>query len=168
MTDRSSISTELLDSAVGQALAHVFRILVNQPIRLVESAQALDPALPGPGIQIMGCVGFLGDIDGVIHLRFTEAFAEIASGHILGMTPEEVKAEGFDQLKDSIGELCNMSVGTFKNRLCDLGLSCKLTLPTVVRGENLHVPSVKGTTRRIYHFETLGRPLLADLQIKTE
>ena len=147
---------------------HVFPILVKTKASFVDSADHLDAAILGEGPQVMGCVGFIGDIDGFIHFRFTETFSRVVAGLILGMSADEIKAEGFELVKDSLGELTNMSVGSFKNCLCDLGYPCKLTLPTIVRGEHLSVPTAKGATRRIYHFEVAGHPLLADLQLKLE
>ena len=168
MPDRASLTPELLDKTVRQAIDHVFPILVKTNARFVDCADHIDASILGDGAQIMGCVGFLGEIDGFIHLRFTEEFAYVAAGMILGMSAEEIKAEGFELVKDSLGELTNMSVGNFKNCLCDLGYPCKLTLPTMVRGTHLVVPTAKGATRRIYHFEVAGHPLLADLQLKVE
>jgi chemotaxis protein CheX len=168
MPDRAPISLELLEKTVRQALEHVFPILVKKWIKYVGSSATYNPVLLGDGPQVMGSVGFLGDVDGFIYLRFTESLAWALSGSILEMDPQEVKAEGFDLLKDSLGELTNMSVGNFKNCLCDLGYPCKLTLPTIVRGEQLNVPTAKGVTRQIYQFEVAGLTLLADLQIKVD
>ena len=168
MSDRSPLTQELLDRAVRQAFEHVFPILVKTKANFIESAPQIDASILGDGKLVMGCVGFLGDIDGFIHLRFSEAFSQVTAGLILGMSPDEIKAEGFELVKDSLGELTNMSVGNFKNGLCDLGYPCKLTLPTIVRGANLVVPTSKGATRRVYHFEIAGHPLLADLQLKVE
>ena len=168
MPDRTPLTPELLDRTVLQTIAHVFPILVKTKARFVDSAPQLDPAILGDGNQVMGCVGFLGDVDGFIHLRLTETLTQVVTGLILGMTPEEIKAEGFDLIKDCIGELTNMSVGNFKNCLCELGYPCMLTLPTIVRGNNLVVPTVKGATRQVYHFEVAGHALLADLQLKWE
>ncbi|MCS6244207.1 MAG: chemotaxis protein CheX [Opitutus sp.] len=168
MSDRAPLTPELLDRAVRQAFDHVFPILVKTKANFIDSAPQIDASILGDGGLVMGCVGFLGDIDGFIHLRFSDAFSQVVAGLILGMTPDEIKAEGFELVKDSLGELTNMSVGNFKNGLCDLGYPCKLTLPTIVRGSHLVVPTAKGATRRVYHFEIAGHPLLADLQLKVD
>ena len=46
-----------------------------------------------------------------------------------------------------VGEITNMTVGTFKNGICDLGFQCKVTLPTVLRGSQLQVETVSGAQR---------------------
>jgi chemotaxis protein CheX len=107
-------------------------------------------------------------MNGIVHLRFSEEFAFIVAGLVLGMSADEVKTEGIDTVKDTIGELTNMSVGGFKNAFSELGYPCALTLPTIVRGEQISAPTIKGATRRVYHFEShLGR-VIADLQLKSE
>lgn len=168
MTVRSPISPDLIDQAVVQALERVFETMIKAPIRLIERTAAIDLSVLGAGPQIMGCVGFVGEINGFIHLRLSEEFAAVATGLVLDMTPNEVRMEGREVIKDTIGELTNMSVGGFKNRFCDIGYPCKLTLPTIVWGDKLSSPTIKGAMRHVYHFEGAGHPLLADLQIKAD
>jgi chemotaxis protein CheX len=84
------------------------------------------------------------------------------------MSPAEVEMNGYEVIKDAIGEITNMTAGGFKNRLCDIGFPCKLTLPTIVRGKDLSVDGFKGTERHIFQFECAGHILLADIQFKAE
>jgi chemotaxis protein CheX len=168
MTALSPLTPELLDKTVLKTMNHVFPVLVKTNARLVECAEHMDTGISGEGPQVMGCVGFLGDVDGFIHLRLSEEFAYVVAGLILGMSPDEIKAEGFDLVKDSLGELTNMYVGNFKNCVCDLGYPCKLTLPTIMRGSRLVVPTAKGASRRIYHFEVVGHSMFVDLQLKRD
>jgi chemotaxis protein CheX len=71
-------------------------------------------------------------------------------------------------INDAIGEITNVTAGGFKNQLCDVGFPCKLTLPTIIRGEDLRVVAVKGTTRHIFEFDCAGHSLTADIQLKVE
>jgi len=71
-------------------------------------------------------------------------------------------------LKDVVGEITNMTVGGFKNALCDTGFPCKLTLPTIVRGDHLAVSGLKNTERHIFHFDCAGHRLVADIQMRQE
>lgn len=130
------------------------------PAALVETAS--------PHIQVMGNVGFVGDIDGIVYLCMSDEFAAYAVGEILGLSPAEVQFEGPEVLKDAIGEVTNMTVGGFKNALCDVGFPCKLTLPTIVRGTALKAGAIKGATRYVFRFECSGRTLLTDIQLKTD
>ncbi len=69
-------------------------------------------------------------------------------------------------VKDVVGEITNMIVGGFKNALCDLGFPCKLTLPTIVRGDRLAIATLKSATRHIFRFDCSGHRLIADIQLK--
>jgi chemotaxis protein CheX len=87
---------------------------------------------------------------------------------VLGMTAAEIAMCDDSTVKDVIGEITNMTVGGFKNALCDVGFPCKLTLPTIVRGDHLAVASMKGAERHIFHFDCAGHRLVADIQLKQE
>jgi chemotaxis protein CheX len=61
-----------------------------------------------------------------------------------------------------------MTVGVFKNTLCDLGFPCKLTLPAIVRGHKLSIAAIKSATRHVFHFDCAGHRLTTDIQIKLD
>jgi chemotaxis protein CheX len=168
MTARAALSPELIDRSITQSLNSVFTVMTKSPVRLVERASVLDSSALGTGSQIMGSVGFVGEMNGIIYLRFSETFAAAVTGQVLGMSVNEVLMEGIDTIKDTIGELTNMSVGGFKNAFSDIGYPCALTLPTIIRGDKLVAPSIKGAVRHVYHFENPAGRLIADLQLKSE
>ncbi|HEY9247574.1 MAG TPA: chemotaxis protein CheX [Rariglobus sp.] len=168
MPARAPLTPDLIDQSIARSMDRVFTTMLKASIKLVERTASLNPSVLGPGNQTIGCVGFVGDINGVLHLRFSDEFAAIATGLVLGMTPTEIRLEGPEVIKDTIGELTNMSVGCFKNTFCDSGYPCMLTLPTIIRGEQLAAPAIKGTTRHVYYFESAGHPVIADLQMKQE
>ena len=118
--------------------------------------------------HVFGSVGFIGKVDGVVYLCIPDDFAIDAASRVLDMTPAEVAMSGDSTLKDMVGEITNMTVGGFKNALCDVGFPCKLTLPTIVRGDHLTVSSLKGAERHIFHFDCAGHRLVADIQLKQE
>lgn len=113
-------------------------------------------------------MGFIGKVDGIVYLCIPDDFAQDAAGRVLGMSAAEVEMSGDATIKDVIGEITNMTVGGFKNALCDIGFPCKLTLPTIVRGDHLAVASLKGAERHIFHFDCAGHRLIADIQLKQE
>ncbi len=118
--------------------------------------------------HVFGSVGFVGKVDGIVYLCIPDDFAMDAAGRVLGMSAAEVEMSGDGTIKDVIGEITNMTVGGFKNALCDVGFPCKLTLPTIVRGDHLAVSSIKGAERHIFHFDCAGHLLVADIQLKQE
>jgi chemotaxis protein CheX len=116
----------------------------------------------------VGTVGFLGDVSGLIYIYLEEAFAAQCTASLLGMTAEELSAAGAEAVNDAVGELTNMIVGVFKNGLCDQGFSCKLTIPSILRGSDFCVASTGASRRFIYSFAVSGRRVVADILLKTD
>ena len=118
---------------------------------------------------IVGSVGFTGEANGMVYLYMEmDLAAQIAAG-ITGMTTAEIlHPDNNDIVKDVVGEITNMTVGTFKNGICDLGFQCKVTLPTVLRGSQLQVETVTGAQRWTFSFDVMGRPMIADLFIQED
>jgi chemotaxis protein CheX len=160
------ITDDLIHKSIVRAVQNVCSTMLRQNAGFLEKTAEPSSAGFTEVPHVFGCVGFLGKIDGMVYLCITDDFAINAASRILGMSVAEVKAEGDAVIKDVIGEITNMTVGGFKNALCDQGYSCKLTLPTIVRGQNLIVAAMKSATRSIFHFDCEGHRLIADIQIK--
>jgi chemotaxis protein CheX len=168
MPQSAPLSIDRIDAMVVKAMTDVFQIMVNQSARLVEKTFTYTAPADFDADQILGNVGFVGDLNGLIYIRLDANFARATTGRVLGMSEAEILEGGNDLLKDTIGELTNMMVGTFKNGFCDLGYPCKLTLPTIIFGHHPVIPNVRGTTRGIYRFDIDGHPFFVDLQIKSD
>jgi chemotaxis protein CheX len=69
-------------------------------------------------------------------------------------------------VNDAIGELTNMTVGVFKNAMSDAGLSCRLTIPSILRGSNFTVASIDSATRHTFCFECSGKRMMVDILMK--
>ena len=166
MVPTAPITDDLIHKSIIRAVQNVCSTMLKQNAGFVE--KTTEPNRTGFSDQsyVFGCVGFLGKIDGMVYLCITDDFAVNAAANILGISTAEVRAEGDAVIKDVIGEITNMTVGGFKNALCDQGYTCKLTLPTIIRGNNLVVAAMKSATRHIFHFECGGHRLVADIQLK--
>ena len=115
---------------------------------------------------VASAVGFIGTINGVLYLYFEEPAAmKIACG-FLGMDESEVTDEGPDTVNDVLGEVSNMIVGTFKNQMCDKGYNCRLTIPSILRGQKFSIQSVSSVQRHVYRFSSMGTAFTADLLMK--
>jgi chemotaxis protein CheX len=162
------ITDQVIHDSIVRAIGSVFKTMASQEVAFVQKSDTPEPLPPESPRQIIGSVGFVGDASGLIYLCLTEDFAADLTGRILGMTPAEVAEGGAEVITDAIGEVTNMSVGGFKNTLCDLGHTCKLTLPTIVRGHHIKIAAIKSATRHIFHFDCAGHRLTADIQMKQE
>jgi chemotaxis protein CheX len=169
------ISEALIRDNINRAVCDVFKTMLHRTAKL-DQATASNGATDVPPVlqegnfslktQVVGTVGFLGDINGLIYLYFEEGFAKECTGHLLGMSMDEVTEAGDEVINDAIGEVTNMTVGSFKNGLSDQGYPCKLTIPSILRGSNFSIEPISDSLRFIYSFETEGQRLIADIILK--
>jgi chemotaxis protein CheX len=168
VTVTAPITDTVIHTSIVRAVEKVFHTMATLKVTFVSSSTAPETPTVAPGSLIIGSVGFVGDASGLIYLCLDAGFAQYVTGRILGMDKAEVDAGGHEVVNDAIGEVTNMTVGGFKNTLCDLGHLCKLTLPTIVRGQHVSIASVKSATRHIFHFECEGHRITTDIQLKLD
>lgn len=138
----------------------VFKDMLNldmtddEPLPLAQEAGGL----------IVGSVGFLGDVTGIVHLHTGVSFAKAITSRMVGI--EETELEGDEIINDAIAELGNVVVGAVKSRLCDLGWSCTLTIPSVLRGHQLSVVNLADATRTVIAFRTGDQRLIVEMLVK--
>lgn len=175
MPAAAAITEPLLRENIKRAISDVFKTMLGRLPALVGVTEmhsrddmAPPPAGPASGMSafVVGTVGFLGDVNGLIYLYLDEGFARLTTGHLLGLTEAEVINAGDEAVNDAIGELTNMTVGSFKNGLCDAGYACMLTIPSILRGINFSIEPMSSTTRYIYNFEASGYKFAVDILLK--
>ena len=169
-----SISEDIFQETMNRSVQDVFRTMLGRTATLIHGTGASSSdgqpwkhPVELNGQQVVGTVGFIGDVSGLIYLYLTDEFAKLVASHLLGMTVPEVEAAGDEVVNDAVGELTNMTVGGFKNQLCDQGFPCRLTIPSILRGSNFSIEPVTGATRRTYQFDVQGHRLITDLLMKT-
>ena len=169
------ISETLIRNNITRAAGDVFRTMLGRelaPSPAVPDNTALWPPVQpasGPidtGPHIVGAVGFTGSIDGLLYLYLDLPFARLCTGHMLGMTDAELEEAGDEVVNDAIGEITNMTVGSFKNGLCDAGFPCTLTIPSILRGSSFSIEPIRSVVRRTYSFSCSGHRVVADILIK--
>ena len=167
------ISEDLFQKTITRAVQDVFKTMLGLQATLIALTEEplSDDTPPKPpvqitGAQVVGTVGFVGDISGLIYLYLEAEFANDLASRILGMSPAELEEAGDEVVNDAVGELTNMTVGTFKNQLSDHGYPCKLTIPSILRGSNFSIEPIASATRRIYRFQINNHVLVADLLMK--
>ncbi len=169
MTDvKTPITDQVVEDCIVRSIQSVFRTMVGHEVSFVEQSVPPIPRDAAASMQIIASVGFVGDANGLIYLRLSDEFAKLICGRILGMSAAEVEMHGNEVIHDAIGEMTNMTVGGFKNTLCDLGFPCKLTLPAIVRGQHLSIGAISSATRHVFDFDCSGHRLTADIQLKLD
>lgn len=166
MITSPTLTDQLIQQSIIRAVGNVCHTMLGLEASFAEKTAAASREDLGTSDHVLGCVGFVGDIDGLVYLCIPLEFARSATAHLLGLSPAEVEQQGAEAVNDVIGEITNMTVGGFKNTLADAGFPCKLTVPTIVRGDNLSVAAIKSATRHVFLFDCAGHRLVADIQLK--
>jgi chemotaxis protein CheX len=168
------ISESVFRETINRAVQDVFKTMLGKTATLAESSSVAaadgspwEHPVHISGQHVVGTVGFIGDISGLIYLYLEDKFANDVASHMLGMTLAEIDEAGHEVVNDAVGELTNMTVGTFKNQLADKGFPCKLTIPSILRGSNFSIEPVSSATRRIYRFHVGDHIIVADLLMKS-
>ena len=168
------ISETLIRHNITRAASDVFRTMLGRELVLSPAApgntapwtpvqSASRPSDTGP--HIVGAVGFTGSIDGLLCLHLDLPFAQLCTGHMLVMTDAELEEAGEELVNDAIGEITTMTVGSFKNGLCDAGFPCTLTIPSIVRGSSFFIEPIRSVARRTYSFSCNGHRVVANILI---
>ena len=114
--------------------------------------------------SITGMVGFAGTYSGVISIHCPVSLAMKITSSMLGMECNEVN----DDLNDAIGEIANMLGGSVKQVLSKGGLDVKLSIPTVISGEDYTVNSLSDIDCVVIPFNLDGERFLVGLTLKKE
>lgn len=114
--------------------------------------------------SITGMVGFAGIYSGVISIHCPVELALKITSSMLGMECDEVN----EDLNDAIGEIANMLGGSVKQVLSKGGLDVKLSIPTVISGEDYTVNSLSDTDCVVIPFKTDDNRFLVGLTLTKE
>lgn len=148
---------EMLKTAVGE----VFRKMLKVEVRSVP----INSGAMGAETHIASAVGFIGDMTGVAYIYASATFANKLTNAMLEMPESDV--QGNEMVNDAMGELANMVVGSVKGAMVERGMSCVLTIPSIVRGSNISIEAISTATRRVlcFQFDDHQR-LVVELMIK--
>lgn len=122
-----------LRSFITKAVNGVFATMLSMEVEFPE--QNGQPILEGE--RVVGSVSFAGKVMGNINIQVDCGFARVMTAAMLGMELEEVT--GDDDVNDVIGEMSNMVGGDLKSRLCDNGLQCDLSIPSITTGTSFRI-----------------------------
>ena len=114
--------------------------------------------------SITGMVGFAGTYSGVVSIHCPVSLALKITSGMLGVDCDEVN----DDLNDAIGEIANMLGGSVKQVLSKGGLDIKLSIPTVISGEDYTVNSLSDSDCVIIPFNVDDNKFIVGLTLKKE
>ena len=114
--------------------------------------------------SITGMVGFAGLYSGVISVHCPVELAKKITSAMLGVECDEVN----EDLNDAIGEIANMLGGGVKQVLSKGGLDVKLSIPTVISGEDYTVNSLSDIDCVVIPFKIDDDKFLVGLTLMRE
>lgn len=169
-TAPAAITEAIIRENINRAVKDVFKTMVGrEPTCCSQGEFGSRPgALETNRPQVVGTVGFVGECNGLVYLHLDLDFAKLCTRHMLGMSDAELEAGGDEVINDAIGELTNMTVGSFKNSLCDAGHPCKLTIPSILRGTNFSIEPISSAVRHVYYFDCAEHRVVADILMKND
>ena len=129
----SGINSLDLKEFITNAVSDVFDTMLAMKVENVAAGQPDN----FNGSRIVGTVSFAGKVLGNLNLHVDQQFAVEMTAAMLGMETDEI--DGDEEVHDVIGEVCNMIGGDLKSRMCDFGLACELSIPSITTGKEFTI-----------------------------
>jgi len=146
---------------VSGAMGEVFDTMLSMDIELTDEGVQANVE----GERIVGSVSFAGEAVGNVNIQVNEAFARQITAAMLGMEEDEI--DGDEEVHDVIGELSNMVGGDLKSRLCDEGLNCDLSIPSITSGSDFKTETKGWERHEILVFRHQEQFALLNVYLKT-
>jgi chemotaxis protein CheX len=138
-----------------QSTKEVFGQMVNSELALASDA-------PTELLNVTAMVGLAGMLTGAMSVRCEEKAGTLIASRMLGVDLADASAN----MRDAIGEVCNMVAGNFKYKIPGLGDGCLLSPPTVVTGRDYSVHA-KPETPRLHLYMLLENMPFCSLALRS-
>jgi len=144
-------------TALEAATREVFEVMLGIPLHAVSDAE------PPLVADLTVMVGLSGQLRGVLSLHCTAESACLWVSRMLGTEQTE-----FGQnVRDGIGEVANMVVGSFKRKLPPgVDDNCMISTPTVISGSDYHLHALSGGEHVEVSMGFAGAPLWVTLDLR--
>ena len=128
-----------LNQAVIKATGEIFKSVLDWS---VQSSTPVEKPINASHQEVSVIISFVGTISGAITLKCSGKLATEIASQMLGMDVEE----GSDDMKDAIGEMLNMVVGSAKTNYSTGQDPFKMSVPTIIIGEDytVHIKANNG------------------------
>lgn len=146
---------------ITNAVSDVFDTMLSMEVEPV----ATDQPEGFNGTHMVGSVSFAGVVMGNLNFHVGNDFARQMTAAMLGMGTDEI--DGDEEVHDVIGEVCNMIGGDLKSRLCDLDLTCELSIPSIASGKDFSIASRGWDRSELYAFRHQEHTAVVEVFIKS-
>jgi len=113
------------------------------------------------GDGVVGIISFVGDASWILMLALPKDSAETLAEKFCGF---EVEYDSPD-MGDVIGELANVMAGDIVARMGVEGVKVAMSLPTVLRGQNVEPFMPKGLPDKKMHYSLLGKDIMIKVAV---
>ena len=149
-------------SSIGDSVIELFDTMLDMEVELAgDSDFSLADTL-----RMVAHINFAGGVKGSINLQLSEAFGRVVTAKILGVSADEVQDE--EQIKDAVGEACNIIAGNLKTGFCDTGLGCRISPPTITSGRNFTIETLHVDRHERFAFHYLDHPIMVEVAVKID
>jgi chemotaxis protein CheX len=159
------MSNDAPKKTAGQVILDVLNRYVPEVLQTMAGLSATpgtgNPNAPQPTTLsgVSGSIGLSGNVNGVVYTAFSEKLAQSVAEKILGGSANS------QDVNDVVAELTNMITGNLKSQLCDLGFNCALSIPSVVRGDEISVSAKSANISVQNEYSVEGCPDTLVLQV---
>lgn len=137
---------------VLEATREVFAAMITTDLRVAET--------PAWRPDVTAMIGLGGQRPGIVAINCPKETASFIARTMLGDPGMELSNS---DLKDALGEVTNMIAGNIKVWFNNQGISCLLSVPTVITGTQFDIDVMAGGKRQTVGFNTEGYPFNVEL-----
>jgi len=112
-------------------------------------------------LDVAAVVGLAGQVSGTLVLRCTSESAAEMAARMLKVDSRHTGPE----VRDAVGEICNMIAGNFKNKIHGMGDGCMLSVPTVIPGRDYSLHAIADSTKIEVRLLFEELPLIVSIEI---
>jgi flagellar motor switch protein FliN len=149
-------------STAGDTLIELFELMLSMKLSVCDSGDDEE----SQGERIVASVNFAGDVLGVISIIAEKNFARIITGKMIDQPLEEVQNE--EEIKDVLGEICNIVGGNLKGGFSDSGLVCEISLPSITAGKDFKIEVLNMARYERFSFQFYEHKIFVEVCVKID
>ena len=149
-------------STAGDTLIELFELMLAMKLEVCDSVDSAESQID----RIVASVNFAGDVLGVVSIIAERSFARIITGKMIDQPLEKVQDE--EEIRDVIGEICNIVGGNLKGGFSDSGLSCEISLPSITSGKDFKIEVLNMARYERFSFQFYEHKIFVEVCVKID
>ena len=149
-------------STAGDTLIELFELMLSMKLKAWDSAS--DAAYQGD--RVVATINFAGDVLGAVSIIVEKNFARIITGKMIDRPLEEIQND--EEIKDVIGEICNIVSGNLKGGFSDSGLVCEVSLPSITSGKDFKIEVLNMARYERFFFRFYDYEIFIEVCVKID